>query len=86
MESGAKSSANTLINYQCGNGMLDPSKQDAVSSIHSLGCIAAGEQWIQSNLVPVAAVAVAIGVVMIFGICLAQTLRSDIKAQSLRYY
>ncbi|CAL4066027.1 unnamed protein product, partial [Meganyctiphanes norvegica] len=53
--------------------------------IYDRGCLRAGEEWIESNLVPVAGVAVGVSVLQILGICFAQNLRADIYAQKSKW-
>jgi len=53
--------------------------------IYERGCLRAGEEWVERNLVPVAGVAVAVSVLQILGICFAQNLRADIFAQMAKW-
>jgi len=53
--------------------------------IYDRGCLIAGEEWVERNLVPVAGVAVAVSVLQILGICFAQNLRADIFAQMAKW-
>ncbi|GIX92111.1 tetraspanin, partial [Caerostris extrusa] len=50
------------------------------------GCLRAGEEWIEANLVPVAGVSVGVAVLQILGICFAQNLRADIFAQKAKWH
>jgi tetraspanin-5 len=58
---------------------------DYTGVIYDRGCLRAGEQWVEKNLVPVAGVAVAVSVLQILGICFAQNLRADIFAQMAKW-
>ncbi|XP_069977069.1 tetraspanin-5 isoform X2 [Penaeus vannamei] len=82
-----KQKADEIIkNKQCG---YDVRKQDYHGDrslvIYERGCLRAGEEWIESNLVPVAGVAVGVAVLQILGICFAQNLRADIYAQKAKW-
>ncbi|XP_045117480.1 tetraspanin-5-like isoform X2 [Portunus trituberculatus] len=82
-----KQKANEIIkNKQCG---YDVRKQDYHGDsslvIYDRGCLRAGEDWIERNLVPVAGVAVGVAVLQILGICFAQNLRADIYAQKAKW-
>lgn len=76
----------TIVNKQCGykvrNKLTVPNPS---TYIYTTGCVEAGEDWLKSNLIPVAAVAVSIALVQILGICFAQNLRHDIKAQRSKW-
>jgi len=58
---------------------------DLTQVIYDRGCLRSGEDWVKRNLVPVAAVAVALAVLQILGICFAQNLRADIFAQMAKW-
>lgn len=73
---------NAIRNYQCGYDARNPFIVDNPQKlIYTKGCIEAGEDWFNSNLIPIAGVAVGVALVQILGICFAQNLRSDIFAQ-----
>ncbi|KAJ8319381.1 hypothetical protein KUTeg_004472 [Tegillarca granosa] len=68
-----KPTSSALIDRQCGYDMIRAShNSDRESYIYTIGCIPAGEKWLESNLIPVAS---------ILGICFAHNLRGDINAQ-----
>ncbi|XP_045483275.1 tetraspanin-5 isoform X2 [Harmonia axyridis] len=69
-----------IKNKQCGYDVRKPGFTGN-RHIFERGCLRAGEEWIETNLVPVAAVNVAVMVLQILGICFAQNLRADIFAQ-----
>jgi len=58
---------------------------DLSSVINDRGCIEAGEEWLERNLLLVAGVAVCIAFLQILGICFAQNLRADIFAQMAKW-
>lgn len=58
---------------------------DRGSKIYTTGCIPAGEKWLETNLIPVAGVAVGMALLQILGIFFAQNLRSDIQAQRAKW-
>ncbi|EEC19595.1 tetraspanin, putative [Ixodes scapularis] len=83
-----KRQPNELIkNKQCGYDVRRSDYQrDKSHVIYEKGCLRAGEEWIEANLVPVAGVAVGLAVLQILGICFAQNLRADIFAQKAKWH
>lgn len=76
-----------IENKQCGYDMMKTEHEiDKDRIIWTLGCVPAGEQWLEANLIPVAGVLVGIALLQILGICFAQNLRSDIQAQRTSWY
>ncbi|XP_050391596.1 tetraspanin-5 isoform X1 [Patella vulgata] len=76
-----------IKNRHCGYDMLRSSHDyHRTTKIYTLGCIPSGEKWLESNLIPVAGVAVGIALLQILGICFAQNLRSDIQAQRAKWH
>ncbi|XP_013381926.1 tetraspanin-17 [Lingula anatina] len=73
-----------IVNKQCGFGVR---KNEATmgEKIYTTGCVAAGETWLMTNLIPVAGVAVGVALLQILGICFAQNLRNDIEAQRSKW-
>jgi len=53
--------------------------------IYDRGCLIAGEEWLERNLLVVAGIAVGIAFLQILGICFAQNLRADIFAQMAKW-
>ncbi|XP_023213225.1 tetraspanin-17-like, partial [Centruroides sculpturatus] len=82
-----KPQPNEIIkNKQCGYDVRKSEYSvDKSAVIYEKGCLRAGEEWIEANLVPVAGVAVAVAVLQILGICFAQNLRADIFAQKAKW-
>ncbi|XP_060526364.1 tetraspanin-5 isoform X3 [Cylas formicarius] len=81
-----KRKPNEIIkNKQCGYDVRKPGFPGE-RHIFERGCLRAGEEWIESNLVPVAAVKVGIMILQILGICFAQNLRADIFAQKAKWH
>merc|ERR1711935_162124 len=74
-------STNSLRTYNVAMTFVDKITQ----VIYDRGCLRSGEEWVERNLVPVAAVAVALAVLQILGICFAQNLRADIFAQMAKW-
>jgi len=74
-----------IKNLQCGYDTRSDSSTDLESVIYTTGCLKAGEDWFNTNLIPVAGVLVGIALMQILGICFAQNLRSDIFAQKAKW-
>jgi len=75
-----------IKNKQCGYDVRKGSYAgDLASVINDRGCIEAGEEWLERNLLLVAGVAVCIAFLQILGICFAQNLRADIFAQMAKW-
>ncbi|PSN31012.1 Tetraspanin-17 [Blattella germanica] len=91
-----KRKPNEIIkNKQCGYDVRKPgylavgtrSKQyDVAKIINEKGCVQAGEEWMERNLLIIAGVAVATAFLQILGICFAQNLRADIFAQKAKWH
>ncbi|KAL2744906.1 tetraspanin-5 isoform X1 [Vespula maculifrons] len=54
--------------------------------IYEKGCVQAGEEWMERNLLPIASGAVVTAFAQILGICFAQNLRADIFAQKAKWH
>jgi len=81
-----KPAGELIKNVQCGYDVRSPDYPgDLTTVIYDRGCLRSGEEWVERNLVPVAAVAVALAVMQILGICFAQNLRADIFAQMAKW-
>ncbi|XP_077286433.1 tetraspanin 26A isoform X3 [Arctopsyche grandis] len=72
-------------NKQCGYDVRKPG-YPADRNIYERGCLRAGEEWLETNLLPVAGGCVALMVLKILGICFAQNLRADIFAQKAKWH
>ncbi|XP_018107737.1 tetraspanin-17 isoform X2 [Xenopus laevis] len=75
-----KDPAEDVPNTQCGYDVRLKLELEQQSYIYTKGCVGQFEKWLQDNLIVVAGVFVAIALLQIFGICLAQNLVSDIRA------
>ncbi|MEE6479858.1 hypothetical protein FKM82_012388 [Ascaphus truei] len=75
-----KDPAEDVPNTQCGYDVRMKLELEQQSYIYTKGCVGQFEKWLQDNLIVVAGVFVAIALLQIFGICLAQNLISDIRA------
>ncbi|XP_043290156.1 tetraspanin-5 isoform X3 [Venturia canescens] len=72
-------------NKQCGYNVRKPGNNSDVT-IHEKGCIQAGEEWMERNLLVIASSAVGMAFAQILGICFAQNLRADIFAQKAKWH
>ncbi|KAK9505963.1 hypothetical protein O3M35_009916 [Rhynocoris fuscipes] len=59
---------------------------DASKIIHEKGCIQAGEEWVERNLLVIVTAAIIVSFLQILGICFAQNLRADIFAQKAKWH
>lgn len=83
-----KRKPNEIIkNKQCGYDVRKPSYNFEVAKvIYEKGCIQAGEEWVERNLLAIVTGAVATAFAQILGICFAQNLRADIFAQKAKWH
>uniref|UniRef100_A0A1B6D9T3 Tetraspanin n=1 Tax=Clastoptera arizonana TaxID=38151 RepID=A0A1B6D9T3_9HEMI len=83
-----KRKPNEIIkNKQCGYDVRKPGYNFEVSKIiNDKGCIQAGEEWIERNLLFIATMALAVTFLQILGICFSQNLRADIFAQKAKWH
>ncbi|XP_012233359.1 tetraspanin-5 isoform X1 [Linepithema humile] len=83
-----KRKPNEIIkNKQCGYDVRKPSYNYEVAKvIYEKGCIQAGEEWMERNLLAIASGAVGTAFAQILGICFAQNLRADIFAQKAKWH
>ncbi|XP_068081467.1 tetraspanin-5 isoform X1 [Anabrus simplex] len=83
-----KRKPNEIIkNKQCGYDVRkEEYPYDVAKIINEKGCVQAGEEWMERNLLIVAIVAVATAFLQILGICFAQNLRADIFAQKAKWH
>ncbi|XP_032666899.1 tetraspanin-5 isoform X3 [Odontomachus brunneus] len=76
-----------IKNKQCGYDVRKPSYSFEVAKvIYEKGCIQAGEEWMERNLLAIASGAVGTAFTQILGICFAQNLRADIFAQKAKWH
>ncbi|XP_026278310.1 tetraspanin-5 isoform X2 [Frankliniella occidentalis] len=76
-----------IKNKQCGYDVRKPGyNYDVGKIIYEKGCIQAGEEWVERNLLILACAAVVVAFVQVLGICFAQHLRSDIWAQKAKWH
>ncbi|XP_014479247.1 PREDICTED: tetraspanin-5 isoform X3 [Dinoponera quadriceps] len=76
-----------IKNKQCGYDVRKPSYNFEVAKvIYEKGCIQAGEEWMERNLLAIASGAVGTAFAQILGICFAQNLRADIFAQKAKWH
>ncbi|XP_024944876.1 tetraspanin-5 isoform X1 [Cephus cinctus] len=92
-----KRKPNEIIkNKQCGYDVRKPGYQsivlfffqnfDVTKVIYEKGCVQAGEEWVERNLLVIASGAVGTAFAQILGICFAQNLRADIFAQKAKWH
>jgi len=76
-----------IKNKQCGYDVRKKNYEE--NPLHKIinekGCLSAGEEWLERNLLVVAGIAVGIAFLQILGICFAQNLRADIFAQMAKW-
>ncbi|XP_012287198.1 tetraspanin-5 isoform X1 [Orussus abietinus] len=76
-----------IKNKQCGYDVRKPGYNfDVAKVIYEKGCVQAGEEWMERNLLPIAIGAVITAFSQILGICFAQNLRADIFAQKAKWH
>lgn len=83
-----KRKPNEIIkNKQCGYDVRKPGYNfDVAKVINEKGCVQAGEEWMERNLLAIASSAVCTAFAQILGICFAQNLRADIFAQKAKWH
>ncbi|XP_017889570.1 tetraspanin-5 isoform X9 [Ceratina calcarata] len=83
-----KRKPNEIIkNKQCGYDVRKPSYNFEVAKvIYEKGCVQAGEEWVERNLLAIVTGAVGTAFAQILGICFAQNLRADIFAQKAKWH
>ncbi|XP_055373843.1 tetraspanin-17 isoform X2 [Condylostylus longicornis] len=76
-----------IKNKQCGYDVRKEGYNNDVSKIiYETGCVQAGEDWIERNLIIIMSVSVFLVFAQILGICFAQNLRADIYAQKSKWH
>ncbi|XP_055697024.1 tetraspanin-5 isoform X2 [Phlebotomus papatasi] len=76
-----------IKNKQCGYDVRKEGYNFDVSKIiNEKGCVQAGEEWMERNLIMIASSAIFLAFFQILGICFAQNLRADIFAQKAKWH
>uniref|UniRef100_A0A336K1X4 Tetraspanin n=1 Tax=Culicoides sonorensis TaxID=179676 RepID=A0A336K1X4_CULSO len=76
-----------IKNKQCGYDVRKGNYTEVVSNIiNEKGCLTAGEEWIDHNLIIIAICVIFLPFLQILGICFAQNLRADIFAQKAKWH
>ncbi|XP_051171337.1 tetraspanin-5 isoform X1 [Leptopilina boulardi] len=83
-----KRKPNEIIkNKQCGYDVRKPGYNfDVGKVIYEKGCVQAGEEWMERNLLAIATGVVGMAFIQIVGICFAQNLRADIFVQKAKWH
>ncbi|XP_037030576.1 tetraspanin-5 isoform X5 [Bradysia coprophila] len=74
-----------IKNKQCGYDVRREG-HNFETEINDKGCVTAGEEWIEHNLILIASSAIFLAFMQILGICFAQNLRADIFAQKAKWH
>lgn len=72
-------------NMQCGYGVLQQNELDIGNVIYTKGCLEQGDAWFQQYMIPVAGAVVALGVILILGMCCAANLAADVRRQKSKW-
>ncbi|XP_039951842.1 tetraspanin-5 isoform X2 [Bactrocera neohumeralis] len=76
-----------IKNKQCGYDVRKEGYNFELSKIiYEKGCVQAGEEWIERNLIIISTSVIILIFVQILGICFTQNLRADINAQKSKYH
>ncbi|XP_011202534.1 tetraspanin-5 isoform X1 [Bactrocera dorsalis] len=76
-----------IKNKQCGYDVRKEGYNFEISKIiYEKGCVQAGEEWIEHNLIIISTSVIILIFVQILGICFTQNLRADINAQKSKYH
>ncbi|XP_018786232.1 PREDICTED: tetraspanin-5 isoform X1 [Bactrocera latifrons] len=76
-----------IKNKQCGYDVRKEGYNFEISKIiYEKGCVQAGEEWIERNLIIISTSVIILIFVQILGICFTQNLRADINAQKSKYH
>ncbi|XP_055322893.1 tetraspanin-5 [Sitodiplosis mosellana] len=75
-----------IRNKQCGYDVRRESNSNDMSrTINEKGCVQAGEEWVERNLIIISSTVIFSAFMQILGICFAQNLRADIFAQKSKW-
>ncbi|XP_004533978.1 tetraspanin-5 isoform X2 [Ceratitis capitata] len=76
-----------IKNKQCGYDVRKEGYNYEISKIiYEKGCVQAGEEWIERNLIIISTSVIILIFIQILGICFTQNLRADINAQKSKYH
>ncbi|XP_017490613.1 PREDICTED: tetraspanin-5 isoform X1 [Rhagoletis zephyria] len=76
-----------IKNKQCGYDVRKEGYSFEISKIiYEKGCVQAGEEWIERNLIIISTSVIVLIFVQILGICFTQNLRADITAQKSKWH
>ncbi|XP_011189327.1 tetraspanin-5 isoform X1 [Zeugodacus cucurbitae] len=76
-----------IKNKQCGYDVRKEGYNYEISKIiYEKGCVQAGEEWIEHNLIIISTSVIILIFIQILGICFTQNLRADINAQKSKYH
>lgn len=76
-----------IKNKQCGYDVRKEGYSNEISKIiYEKGCVQAGEEWVERNLLTISTLSIFMIFTEILGICFAQNLRADIYAQKSKWH
>lgn len=76
-----------IKNKQCGYDVRKEGYSNEISKIiNEKGCVQAGEEWVERNLLTISTLSIFMIFMEILGICFAQNLRADIYAQKSKWH
>ncbi|XP_055903911.1 tetraspanin-5 isoform X1 [Eupeodes corollae] len=76
-----------IKNKQCGYDVRKEGYSTEISKIiYEKGCVQAGEEWVERNLLTISTTSIFMIFMEILGICFAQNLRADIYAQKSKWH
>ncbi|XP_053961764.1 tetraspanin-5 isoform X1 [Anastrepha obliqua] len=76
-----------IKNKQCGYDVRKEGYKFEISKIiYEKGCVQAGEEWIERNLIIISTSVIILIFIQILGICFTQNLRADINAQKSKWH
>ncbi|XP_055849565.1 tetraspanin-5 isoform X1 [Episyrphus balteatus] len=76
-----------IKNKQCGYDVRKEGYSIEISKIiYEKGCVQAGEEWVERNLLTISTISIFMIFMEILGICFAQNLRADIYAQKSKWH
>ncbi|XP_053961765.1 tetraspanin-5 isoform X2 [Anastrepha obliqua] len=75
-----------IKNKQCGYDVRKEGYFEISKIIYEKGCVQAGEEWIERNLIIISTSVIILIFIQILGICFTQNLRADINAQKSKWH